>query len=131
MLRSRVPHLLFALTLFASGSSGRTQTPLHPGLVASASDGQRTVKFALPTPNFTLLPNESLHPTLKPNFKVEWNGMLKLARSGRYTLHADAKVFVDGKEIQGRPTQLEAGERPLKVEFARRAGAMARVQLQW
>ena len=131
MLRRRVPHLLLALTLFASGSSGRTQTPLHPGLVASASDGQRTVKFALPTPNFTLLPNESIHPTLKPNFKVEWNGVLKLARSGRYTLRADAKVFVDGKEIQGQPTQLEAGDRPLKVEFTRKPGAMARVQLQW
>lgn len=107
------------------------QPTLLPGLVATASDGQRTVKFALPTPNFTLLEVDSIHPALKPNFKVEWNGVLKLARSGRYTLFADAKVFVDGKEIQGRPTQLEAGERPLKIEFTRKPGATARLQLQW
>lgn len=107
------------------------QTPLHPGLVATATDGQRAAKFALPTPNFTLLPGESLHPALKPEFKVEWNGVLKLSRSGRYTLLADAKVFVDGKEIQDRPTQLEAGERALRIEFTRKPGATARLQLQW
>ena len=28
------------------------------------------MKFALPTPNFTLLPGESLHPALKPEFTV-------------------------------------------------------------
>ena len=107
------------------------QTTLHPGLVATATDGQFTAKFALPTPNFTLLAGESVHPTLKPEFKVEWDGVLKLARSGRYTLFADAKVFVDGKEIQGRPTPLEAGERALKIVFTRQPGTIARVQLQW
>jgi mono/diheme cytochrome c family protein len=107
------------------------QAPLHPGLVATATDGQRTVKFALPTPNFTLLADDSIHPALKPNFKVEWNGVLKLARSGRHTLFADAKVFVDGREIQGQPTPLEAGERALRIEFTRKPGATARLQLQW
>lgn len=101
------------------------------GLVATATDGQRTVKFALPTPNFTLLPGESVHPTLQPQFSVTWTGVLKLARGGRYTLFADAKVFLDGQEIQGRPTPLEAGERALKIEFTRPPGALARVQLQW
>lgn len=131
MFRSRVTYLLLALALFASGSTGRTQTPLHPGLVATATDGQRTVKFALPTPHFTLLEKDSIHPALKPNFKVEWSGVLKLPRSGRHTLFADARVFVDGKEIQGRPSQLEAGERALKIEFTRKPGATARLQLQW
>lgn len=107
------------------------QAPLHPGLTATATDGQRTAKFALPTPNFTLLADESIHPTLKPEFRIEWSGVLKLARSGRYTLFADAKVFLDGKEIQGQPTQLEAGERALKIEFTRKPGATARLQLQW
>ncbi|NBV21669.1 MAG: hypothetical protein EBS05_07075 [Proteobacteria bacterium] len=102
-----------------------------PGLVATATDGQHTVKFALPTPNFTLLAAESIHPALKADFKVEWNGVLKLARSGRYTLLADAQVFVDGREIQGQPTQLEAGERALKVALTRKPGTTARVQLQW
>ena len=117
--------------MLALPGSLSAQAPLHPGLVATASDSQRTAKFALPTPNFTLLADESIHPTLKPEFRVEWNGVLKLARSGRYTLLADAKVFLDGKEIQGQPTQLEAGERALKIEFTRKPGATARLQLQW
>lgn len=119
------------LTLLALSGALPAQTALQPGLVATATDSQRTVKFALPTPNFTLLAEESIHPALKPEFKVEWNGILKLARSGRYTLFADAKVFVDGKEIQGQPTSFEAGERALKLEFTRKPGAPARVQLQW
>lgn len=131
MLRNPCLGLFVALALLASADVGQPQTPLHPGLVASATDGQHTVKFALPTPNFTLLPGESIHPALKPEFTVEWNGVLKLSRSGRHTVFADAKIFVDGKEIQGRPTPLEAGERLLKVEFTRKAGATARVQLQW
>ncbi|MFM8471613.1 MAG: hypothetical protein ACKODH_16885 [Limisphaerales bacterium] len=104
---------------------------LHPGLVATATDGQRTIKFALPTPNFTLLPGESVHPVLKPDFTVEWTGVLNVPRAGRHTLFADAKVFVDGKEIQGQPTALEAGARALRIEFSRKPGATARLQLQW
>ncbi|MBI5800942.1 MAG: hypothetical protein HZA92_09505 [Verrucomicrobia bacterium] len=126
----RVRFIRLTAMLALSGTS-LAQTTLHPGIVATATDGQRTVKFALPTPNFTFLASESIHPTLKPEFRVEWNGVLKLARSGRYTLHADAKVFVDGKELRGKPTQLEAGERALKIEFTRKPGATARVQLQW
>ncbi len=123
--------ILCLVGLLALPGSLLAQAPLHPGLTANATDGQRTAKFALPTPNFTLLADDSIHPALKPNFKVEWNGVLKLARSGRFTLFADAKVFVDGKEIQGRPTQLEAGERALKIEFTRKPGATARLQLEW
>lgn len=127
----RVCCLCLAAVALLVGVGAFAQAPLHPGLVATATDGQRTVKFALPTPNFTLLAGDSIHPALKPNFKVEWNGVLKLARSGRHTLFADAKVFVDGREIQGRPTPLEAGERALKIEFTRKPGATARLQLQW
>lgn len=129
MFRARTLSLAITALLVSAGAFA--QAPLQSGLVATASDGQRSAKFALPTPNFTLLPGESIHPALKPEFKVEWQGVLKLSRSGRHTLHADAKVFVDGKEIQGRPTQLEAGERALKIEFTRKPGATARLQLQW
>jgi len=129
VFRVRIPALAATALLVSTGAFA--QTPLHPGVAATATDGQRTVKFALPTPNFTLLADDSIHPALKPNFKVEWNGVLKLSRGGRHTLLADAKVFVDGKEIQGKPTQLEAGERALKIEFTRQPGATARLQLQW
>ncbi len=131
MFRARILRTVSVLALLALPGTAPAQTALQPGLVATASDGQHTVKFALPTPNFTLLAEESVHPALKPEFKVEWNGVLKLARSGRYTLFADAKVFVDGKEIQGQATSLEAGERALKLEFTRKPGTTARVQLQW
>lgn len=129
MFRVCILGLTVAALFLSAGAFA--QAPLHPGLVATATDGQRTVKFALPTPNFTLLADDSIHPALKPNFKVEWNGVLKLARSGRHTLFADAKVFVDGREIQGQPTPLEAGERALRIEFTRKPGATARLQLQW
>ena len=122
------------LLCFGAGSfriGAHAAEPLHAGLVATATDGQRTAKFILPTPNFTLLHGESIHPALAPEFKVEWSGVLKLSRSGRYTLFADAKVFVDGKEIQGQPTQLEGGERALKIEFTRKPNSTARLQLQW
>lgn len=127
----RVRFALFLALLLAGFGAAQSQTPLHPGVVATASDGARTLKFALPTPNFTLLPGESVHPALKPEFKVEWTGVLKVPRAGRHTLFADAKVFVDGKEIQGQPTALEAGERPLRIEFSRKPGAVARLQLLW
>lgn len=129
MFRFCILGLTVAALLLNAGA--HAQVPLHPGLVATATDGQRTMKFALPTPNFTLLPGESVHPALKPEFKVEWTGVLKVPRSGRHTLFADAKVFVDGKEIQGQPTPLEAGERGLRIEFTRKSVAMARLQLQW
>ena len=128
MFRARI---LCVVGLLAFTGNLFAQAALLPGLVATATDGQRTVKFALPTPNFTLLADDSIHPALKPNFTVEWNGVLKLARSGRHTLFADAQVFVDGKEIQGQPTQLEAGTRTLKIAFTRQPGATARLQLQW
>lgn len=122
---------IWLAVMLASSSNTPAQGVLHPGLVATATDGQRTIKFALPTPNFTLLAGESIHPALKSEFKIEWNGVLKLARSGRYTLFANAQVFVDGKEIQGQPTQLEAGERMVKLAFTRKPDSAARVQLQW
>lgn len=129
MFRNRL--LALVTTTLLLGGVAPAQPALQPGVVANATDGERTVKFALPTPNFTLLPGESVHPALKPEFKVEWTGVLKVPRSGRHTLFADAKVFVDGREIQGQPTPLEAGERALKVEFTRKSGTLARLQLQW
>ena len=52
------------------------------GLLAIATDGARTVTFVTPTPNFALTEKQSIHPQLTPEFRVEWNGFLKVSRPG-------------------------------------------------
>jgi len=95
-----------------------------------ATDGERTVVFITPAANFTLAPGESIHPQLKPAFQAEWTGRLSVLRAGKYTFHTAARVLIDGQDVQGKPVQLQAGERMLKIEFKRAAGT-ARLQVEW
>ncbi|MBM3890920.1 MAG: c-type cytochrome, partial [Verrucomicrobia bacterium] len=113
----------------AAWAAGRTE-PLQAGLIATATDGQRQMVFVTPTPNFTLGENQSIHPQLAPAFKVTWVGSLNVPVGGQYTIRADAQVFLDGQEAQGRRVRLEAGERALRILHERRPGP-ARLQLQW
>ena len=133
--RGRLASLLMAsLVLFGAAAPLRAQkplTPLAPGLVATATDGERKAVFLTPTPNFTLTPQQSIHPQLKPEFKVEWTGVLNILRAGQYTFSADTKLWLDGKEAQGLPVQLTAGEHTLRLAFERKPGTNARVQLVW
>ena len=114
----------------AAWAAGTRTEPLQTGLVAIASDGQRQAVFVMPTPNFTLGDNQSIHPQLTPAFKVTWSGSLNVLVGGRYTIRADAQVFLDGQEVQGRRVRLEAGERALRILYERQSGP-ARLQLQW
>ncbi|MBI3877671.1 MAG: c-type cytochrome, partial [Verrucomicrobia bacterium] len=122
--------LAFAWLVAASCAFAQPE-PSVPGVVATADDGARKIVFVTPTPDFTLAPNESIHPQLKPEFKAEWRGLLKIIRAGNYTLFADARVFVGEREIHAEPVPLAAGEHPLRIVFERKAGAPARLQLQW
>src|SRR5690348_11125117 len=69
---------LFAGVLTAMAQDGKA--PRSPGLVATASDGQRRVVFITPTPNFNLTSQQSIHPQLKPGFTAEWDGFLNVPR---------------------------------------------------
>ncbi len=105
-----------------------------PGLVATYTDGEHRVVLVVPTPNFTLTAEQSIHPQLLPKFRARWKGVLKVLRSGTYEITAadtgGATVYVDGEPVQGRPVSLRAGEHPLRIEYIRAEGT-ARLQLIW
>jgi mono/diheme cytochrome c family protein len=108
-----------------------TPSGLLSGLVATASDGEREVLFVTPTPNFTLNERQSIHPQLKPEFRLQWNGFLNLVRAGKYTFSGAPKIFINSEEVQGRATEFPTGELPLRIAFERKDGEPARLQLQW
>jgi mono/diheme cytochrome c family protein len=101
-----------------------------PGLLCQAEDGRRQITFVVPTPHFTLSSLESIHPQLRPEFTAIWTGFLKVNRAGTYTLFGEGKLFIDGQEAQGGAVWLEAGNRPLRIEYDRSQGE-ARLQWQW
>ncbi|HEY6167427.1 MAG TPA: c-type cytochrome [Verrucomicrobiae bacterium] len=123
-------NFILATWALALGAAHAQNPGKLPDLLARATDGERKVVFTAPTANFTLGSSESVHPQLKPAFEVEWSGSLTILRGGKYTFHANAKVLVDGAEVQGKTVSLETGERALKVEFKRAPGP-ARLQLEW
>src|ERR1043166_4577726 len=125
---SRLCCLAVALLTSLGGALAQLGTN-QPGLVARATDGERTAVFITPTANFTLAADESIHPQLKPAFQVEWNGFLSVLRAGEYTFQANARVLIDGQEVQGKTVQLQSGDRPVRIEFKRQAGA-ARLKLE-
>ncbi|MBI2928595.1 MAG: c-type cytochrome [Verrucomicrobia bacterium] len=111
--------------------SSAQPTSLAPGLLARATDGERTVVFVTPTPNFTLTPYQSIHPQLRAQFTAEWTGLLNVVRAGRYTINGEGRIWVNVQEVANQPVQLEAGPLPLRVTFERTEGGMARLQLRW
>ena len=125
---SLLPALLLAALASAAAEPGNS---LSPGLIASATDGQRRVVFIAPTPHFTLKENQSIHPQVKPQFKAEWNGSLSILRAGSYTFTGDARVIIAGQDADGRTIQLQAGEQLIRIEYERKGGGVARFQLQW
>ena len=97
-----------------------------PGIVATATDGERTIRFVAPTPNFTLEPGQSIHPQLKPEFRAEWTGFLKIPRSGNYRL-----LLTDGKSALGQQTLTsERGLMPVHLTYERKPGRQQQ-QLWW
>jgi len=133
----RLPRTLLRFLLLATLAANpgialrAQQAASRPGLLVVARDDSRSVTFLAPTPNFTLTPQQSIHPQLKPAFIAEWTGYIKIPRAGRYTFFADAHVFINGREVEGQPVQLAAGENTLRIAFARKPGGPARLQLQW
>src|ERR1043165_7244531 len=104
-------NFILATWVLALGAAHAQNPGKLPGLLARATDGERKVVFTAPTANFTLGASESIHPQLKPAFRVEWSGSLTILRAGKYSFHANAKVLVDGAEVQGKTVSLETGER--------------------
>jgi mono/diheme cytochrome c family protein len=102
----------------------------QPGLVAEFKDGRRHVVSIVPTPNFTLAADQSIHPQVRPAFSAVFTGTLRILRAGTFTLSGQAKIFLDDREIQGKLVPLAAGERKLRIEYVRPEGE-ARLQIVW
>lgn len=122
--------LALPLLLLPFAASAAERSALTPGLVATYHDANHSVVQIVPTPDFTLGPAESVHPSLSPKFLAQFDGVLKVFDAGKYTITGEARVLVDGKEVQGKPVTLAAGEHPLRVEYERKDGP-ARLQLVW
>ncbi len=103
----------------------------RPGLIATISDAKHSVQTVVPTPNFTLSAQQSLHPQIDHNFKAEWTGRLNLLRGGTYTLNAPAKIEVDGKEVQGQAVKLAAGGHDIKITYERKGNGASVLLLSW
>lgn len=103
---------------------------LKPGLVATYADGQQKVALLAPSPSFALSAGHSIHPQIGPKFTAEWTGFLQILRAGTYTITGDARVSVDGNEIQGKPVALKAGDHPVLIRYTR-AKDEARLLLTW
>jgi len=100
--------------------------PTSPGFVCKATDGERTVTFVMPTGDFTLQPDQSIDPQLKPSFKAEWDGFLTIDRPGEYSL-----FLTDGKKVTGhQKVKVDAGLMPVHFSFERKPG-QAQQQLWW
>ncbi|MFT5523501.1 MAG: cytochrome c2, partial [Pirellulaceae bacterium] len=100
------------------------------GLVAIYSDANQSVHRIVPTPNFMLAADESIHAQISPEFSAVYDGVLKIRRGGEYMITADAQVVVDGNDINGKTVQLTPGDHKLLISYRRKAGA-ARLQLRW
>src|SRR5687768_680546 len=69
------------------------------GILGRATDGERTVEFIAPTPNVHLRGQQSIHPQLKPQFRVEWEGRILLERAGKYSFFSSGRLFVDDRPV--------------------------------
>ena len=103
---------------------------LRPGLLATYSDGNHSVRLVVPTPNFYLESKESLHPALDSEFEAEWSGMLSILQTGAYTFECVAQVQIGSEMVTGKSVQLESGRHPIVIRFRRRPG-VSHVLLQW
>ncbi|MCH8046253.1 MAG: c-type cytochrome [Planctomycetes bacterium] len=135
MMRTPVARIVpptFALLLTTLFITLLLTTPAraNPGLVAVYTDETQTAGGVVPTPNFTLAADQSVHSQIAPKFSAVYTGVLTIRRGGEYTLSGDAKIDVDGRSVVGKTVKLTAGDHPLKITYARKAGP-ARLQLRW
>src|SRR2546427_201437 len=63
-----------------------------PGLVASYRDANSSVRAVVPTPNFTLRADESVHPAISAQFEAEWTGTLSVLETGDYAFECSCEV---------------------------------------
>ena len=102
---------------------------LAPGLIGAYSDAERSVELVVASPNFYLDEGQSLHLSLAPQFRAQWNGSLSVLRGGRYSFRG-ADVVVNDHAVGARGISLDPGRHPIRIAFQRKAGPTS-LQLNW
>ncbi|HXD88902.1 MAG TPA: hypothetical protein VN641_20600, partial [Urbifossiella sp.] len=138
-----------AFTLFATTGFAAEPGDLKPGLVATYSDGAKSVLRLEPTAAITLGAGQSPHPRLHHAATIEWKGQINVVRPGKYAFTAAVqngtlRVEVNGKPVlfatarqnpqtqAGQEVTLGGGVQPFKATFDTDAVNQAmRVELRW
>ncbi|MCH2402391.1 MAG: hypothetical protein MK364_24950, partial [Pirellulales bacterium] len=116
--------VMLTATAFSFGQESQ------PGLLATYTDANTTVRRVVSTPNFTLQQTESIHPQIDRLFQAEWKGLLRIVRAGKYYVFAPgADVLLGGQAVTAL-TPLATGEHPLRIRF-KRTDDVARLELRW
>ena len=97
------------------------------GLIGKFGDGDSSVVFVSRSPNFYLEAGESIHPSLGAAFSGRWEGSLQILAAGAYAFNRP--VAIDGET--GTKHTLTGGMHSLTIPFARTAGALAQLRLEW
>lgn len=102
----------------------------QPGLVATYTDTNTTIRRVVSTPNLTLQQADSIHPQVDRLFLAEWRGLLRIDRAGKYRVSArGAEVQLGGKAAAAL-TPLATGEHPLQIRF-KRPDSVVHLELRW
>ena len=102
-----------------------------PGLVATFHDEKHSLKLIAPTPNFYLDAEESIHPSLSPDFEGEWVGVLSILQTGHYQFDGGpVEIHIDGKKVEEAGIELETGRHPIQIKYHRQPGR-AVLRLGW
>src|SRR2546423_2192024 len=129
MTRLSLLATIFACLLAATSQAVENTLP---GLTATYTQNGYRIVTLVPTPNFALKDNESIHPQLSPDFAAQWTGILKIDKRAKYTLTTDgspgAEVRIDGNPAAGKSVDPDIGDHPIELSFTRKPGS-ARLQL--
>jgi mono/diheme cytochrome c family protein len=127
-----LPRLLAGTLLLGIHIAALAQSDdVLPGLVATYRDANASVRLTVPAAQFFLEPQESVHPSIRPDFTAEWTGLLLVLAAGNYRFDSGAaEVAVDGRAVSAAPMTLAAGRHPLRIRYRRPPGP-AQLLLWW
>ncbi len=112
------------------GADSEAGDGLRPGLAATYSEGDHTVRLAVPSPNFHLEAEESVHPALGPAFKAEWRGLISILEAGTYRFRGGAQVAIGGSAVGDTGVRLSPRRYPIRLSYRRKPGEAA-LRLEW
>jgi mono/diheme cytochrome c family protein len=117
------------------GADSEAVDGLRPGLAATYREGNHTVRLAVPSPNFHLEAEESVHPSLGPAFEAEWQGLISILQAGTYRFRGGRfrgglGVAVGGSAVGDAGMRLSPGRHAIRLGYRREPGE-AVVRLEW